>query len=126
MILNFYNICQKYGLKFLGKVKMIKAPAGFELITYRSLVYTLTHCSTLWNNYSGKEKKFIKLYLNLIFHFNRRYVTTLKCFISLKNNCFEYCGLISATILLLANCKKLIKKIASLNLLSLIKINMIP
>lgn len=40
---------QKYILELLGKIKIMKAPAGFELMTYMysNVVTTLTHCATL-------------------------------------------------------------------------------
>lgn len=46
-ILKCYNILQKANLyippKKIGKVKIMKFPAGFELTTYKRL----THCATL-------------------------------------------------------------------------------
>lgn len=44
-------------LKNSKKEKIIKAQAGFELVSYRLLVNTLTHCTTLLGNYFRKEKK---------------------------------------------------------------------
>lgn len=38
----------------LKKVTFVKAPARFELITYRFASYTLTHCTTLLGNNIGK------------------------------------------------------------------------
>lgn len=43
-----------------------KAPAGFELTTYRFVVYALTLCTTLINTNFGKGKIF-KIYLILMF-----------------------------------------------------------
>lgn len=44
-ILQYLN--KKYVLKFFGKVTIIKAPGGFELMTYGFVVNVLTHCATL-------------------------------------------------------------------------------
>lgn len=60
-------LIKKYVLKFLGKVKITKAPTGFELITYRLVVNTLTHCATLLMNYVGKDWVKIKIILDFIF-----------------------------------------------------------
>lgn len=40
------NLIQK-NLKFFGKVKIIKASVGFELMTYRNVDNALTPCTTL-------------------------------------------------------------------------------
>lgn len=48
---------------FDQKISFKKAPAGFELTTYRFLVYALTLCTTLINTNFGKEK----IYLILMF-----------------------------------------------------------
>lgn len=51
-IFKFYKILPtKNVFKFSGKVKIIKAPAGFELITYGFVVK-----ATLIGNYHGKER----------------------------------------------------------------------
>lgn len=47
------------------KVNIIKAPAGFELMTYRLVVNALTHCATVFCNKVGK--KITRLYLILLF-----------------------------------------------------------
>lgn len=53
---NFTIFNQKYVLKIFGKVKIIKAPAGFELKTIRFVVNALTHCATLLaDNFGGKH-----------------------------------------------------------------------
>lgn len=60
---------KKYLKKIFGKVKSIKAPAGFELITYRFDINTLTHYATLLGNNLGKEKIYeIRLYFAEIRH----------------------------------------------------------
>lgn len=40
---------------FETKKTMLKAPAGFELITYRFLVTALTHWATLFDNNFEEE-----------------------------------------------------------------------
>lgn len=59
----FNNIWPKKCFKCLGKVKILKDPAGFELMTYRSnpLCYAVRYITI-----SGK-KKFIKLCMILLF-----------------------------------------------------------
>lgn len=70
----FYNfqilqyLHQKYVLKFLGKVMIIKASAGFKLMTYR---LALTHCTTLLVNYYVKEKVYTVI-LDVIVYFDRK------------------------------------------------------
>lgn len=41
---------------FFKKGKIIKAPAGFEHMTYRFAVNAPTHCATLFSAKPGKEK----------------------------------------------------------------------
>lgn len=44
--LNFHIFDQKLCSKTFWKGKIIKTPAGFESMTYRLIVYGLTHCAT--------------------------------------------------------------------------------
>lgn len=52
-------------------MNILKARAGFGLMTYRFLVKALTNCTTLLGSISGKE--FIKLLLDFIVYFDRKY-----------------------------------------------------
>lgn len=45
-----------YVFKFFGKEKIMKTPAGFELMAYRFEVDAQTHCATLLGKYVKKEK----------------------------------------------------------------------
>lgn len=67
-ILQYMYLTKKCVLKVLGKLKIIKAPAGYELMNCifvaRSIIL-LTDCSTLFNNDHGKEKH-LKMILILI------------------------------------------------------------
>lgn len=49
-----------YLLKFYRKVKILKAPVGFELMSNRSEVNPLIHCATLLDGIYGREA--IKFY----------------------------------------------------------------
>lgn len=49
-----------YLLKTLRKVKILKDPMGFELMSYRSGLNPLIHCATLLDGIFGREA--IKLY----------------------------------------------------------------
>lgn len=53
-------------------MNILKARAGFRLMTYRFLVKALTNCTSLLGSISGKE--FIKLLLDFIVYFDRKYV----------------------------------------------------
>lgn len=44
---------------FFEKVKSIKPPEGFELMTYKFIINYLTHCATQLGNNFGKEKHII-------------------------------------------------------------------
>lgn len=57
-------------LKFFGKAKIIKAPAGFQLVNYRLVVITLEHTvlATLLDN---KKKEFRKILFFL--NYNQTY-----------------------------------------------------
>lgn len=46
-------------LKKFKKVKLIKALAGFELLTYRFVANALTNCATLLGNNFGKDFFFL-------------------------------------------------------------------
>lgn len=47
-------------LKSFKMLKIIKAPTGFVLITYRFARNALAHCTTLLDNDFGKNQKLIK------------------------------------------------------------------
>lgn len=57
-------------------VKIIKAPVGFKLITYRCVDKTLTQCALLLGNKFGKEK-YCRIILDLliIVYLDRNYAT---------------------------------------------------
>mgnify|MGYP005952079729 CR=1 FL=1 len=57
--MNQFSHHQKYALKICGKVKNLKSPAGFELMTYKSVVNPLTHCATLIGDNNGKETTYV-------------------------------------------------------------------
>lgn len=57
-----------------GKIKIIKALARFELMTYRLVDNALFHCAMLLGNILLGKKIVIKLYLMLLY-FNKMYVT---------------------------------------------------
>lgn len=46
---------QKVRFKFLGKVKITKMSAGFEIMTYKCVVNALKHCATLLGNHFWTE-----------------------------------------------------------------------
>lgn len=48
-----------------GKIKIIKAPARFELVTYRLVDNALFHCAMLLGNIFGKENSY-KIILDVI------------------------------------------------------------
>lgn len=65
-IFKVYNICpQKTCLKVFEKVKHIKAPTGFKVMTYRFVVNALIHCATLLDNIIGKEIQYILLFISM-------------------------------------------------------------
>lgn len=47
-------------LKSVKMLKIIKAPTGFVLITYRFAGNALAHCTTLLDNDFGKTQNLIK------------------------------------------------------------------
>lgn len=55
-------------------VKIIKAPVGFKLMTYRCVDKTLTQCAMLLGNKFGKEK-YYRIILDLIVYLDRTYAT---------------------------------------------------
>lgn len=57
-VLEFSNLTifdPKNDFKIFGKVKTVKAPVGFGIITYTVLVNSPTHCANLLGNNFGKE-----------------------------------------------------------------------
>ena len=61
-------------IPIIGKVEILKAPAGFKLMTYRFIVNPLTHCTTLFGNKFGKQKV-LKIMLQFMVDFDRKCVT---------------------------------------------------
>lgn len=57
------------------KGKIIKAPEGFEVMTYKFAVNALTHCAMLLYNSVGKELNY-----KIVIHFTV-YVTIWRCYI---------------------------------------------
>lgn len=55
--LSFAISNQKIRFKIFGKIKVIKAPAGFKLMSYKFVVNALTNCTKLLGNNIGNEKK---------------------------------------------------------------------
>lgn len=45
----------QYLTKNFGKLKILKSPAGLELMTYRLVAKPLIHCATLLGDKFGKE-----------------------------------------------------------------------
>lgn len=76
-ILKYMYLTKKCVLKVLGKLKIIKAPAGYELMTCIFVAHTLiTLCCLI--TIMGK-KNIIKMILDFIVYFNRKYVTIWRC-----------------------------------------------
>lgn len=48
-------LTKNYISKFFGKLKILKSPAGLELMTYRLVAKPLIHCATLLGDKFGKE-----------------------------------------------------------------------
>lgn len=65
-------------LKIWKGGKIIKAQAGFELMTNRFIVNTLTHCTTLLRNSFVKEKIY-KIIFDFIVYSDRKFVTIWRC-----------------------------------------------
>lgn len=64
-------------LKIFEQVKIVKASAGFEHMTYRFVVQVLTHWALLLDNDFEKEQ--IYKIIDFIDHFKRKYVTIWRC-----------------------------------------------
>lgn len=71
-------LTKKYNLKIFGKVKFLKAPVGFDLVTHSYVVNALINCTTLLGNNFGKENIY-KVILDFIAYFDRKYVTKWRC-----------------------------------------------
>lgn len=73
-VLKVSNFTIFYQKKYIfGKGQIIKAPAGFELVTLRFVVNAPTHCAMLFgtNLFGGG---IIKIMLDFIVYFYRKYV----------------------------------------------------
>lgn len=60
---------QKLCFKTFGKVKFIKVPVGFKLMSYRFAANTLTHCAVRVRSQFWKEK-YYKIILYFLIHFD--------------------------------------------------------